>query len=186
MYLRTRQGRVLAAVAAEQHNNPMQFDLQALRQPPGVLSQRQHLGSVLPLFVEPVAAYVLYVCWNTTQSLMGRRDQARLAAAEAKLRKMVADLKVLLVYSCSFHTFWRQACILNSALSASLQDTTRYQKTQALLSKYDPDYVPLSPSPPQNQGVQSPGGSTPFRSLRSADSRGGIKAMPCRPVGLLA
>ena len=74
--------------------------MQALRQPPGVLSQRQHFGSVLPLFVEPVAAYALYVIWNTSQSLMGRRDRAKLAAAEAKLRKMIADLKVLTLLSC--------------------------------------------------------------------------------------
>ena len=68
--------------------------VQALRQPPGVLSQRQHFMSVLPLFVEPIAAYALYVLWNTSQSLLERRDNTKLATAEAKLRKMIAELKV--------------------------------------------------------------------------------------------
>ena len=59
------------------------------------MSQRQHFLSVLPLFVEPVAAYTLYVLWNTSQTLLERREKAKLAAAEAKLRKMVSELKVI-------------------------------------------------------------------------------------------
>lgn len=110
----------------------------ALRQPPGALSHKQHLCSVLPLFVEPIGAYVLYVAWNTSQSLLGRRERAKLAASNTKLRKMITDLK----------------------------DTTRYQKTQALLCKYDPDYVIPSPSPPAKQQLQTPS-RTPLRSIRS-------------------
>lgn len=34
------------------------------------------------------------MAWNTSQSLLGRRERAKLAASNTKLRKMITDLKV--------------------------------------------------------------------------------------------
>ncbi|KAK9813899.1 hypothetical protein WJX73_003957 [Symbiochloris irregularis] len=125
----------------------------ALQQPAGVLSSRQHFMSVLPMFVEPIGAYALYVFWNTLQSVLGKRDKARLAAAEAKLRKMITELK----------------------------DTTHYQKTLSILSKYDPDFVPPSPLPMMGKAEpRTPGGPLPFRSLRSEMPASAVKDTPRR------
>ena len=70
--------------------------LQALQQPPGRLSQRQHINCVLPLFLEPAGTYLLYTAWNLLATLAGRRDAKRLEASTAKRQKMITALKASL------------------------------------------------------------------------------------------
>ena len=76
--------------------------VQAMQQPAGRLSQRQHLNCVLPLFLEPAGTYVLYTAWNLLQTLASTRNRRHLAAGRAKLKKLVAELKVSSFRTCLY------------------------------------------------------------------------------------
>lgn len=67
---------------------------QVLRQPHGKFTAGEHSVRVLPVLVAPLAAYLLHSVLRWGVGVLGRRDAARMKMLEAKLRKMVAELKV--------------------------------------------------------------------------------------------
>lgn len=67
---------------------------QVTRQPPGAYSVRGHFLRVAPTFAWPLVAYLLYAAVAALTSLSGRRARRRLKASEARMRKMLTDLKV--------------------------------------------------------------------------------------------
>ena len=72
--------------------------LQAMNQPPGRLSQRQHMNCILPLFLELLSWGLLRLLWSQATSLGSRRANSRLQKAQAKRKKLLAELKV---HSCA-------------------------------------------------------------------------------------
>ena len=68
--------------------------LQVSKQPAGKYSVRGHFLRVAPVFAWPPVAWLLHsvVMWLT--GWKARRDGARLAAVQARMQKMLADLKV--------------------------------------------------------------------------------------------
>ena len=77
--------------------------LQVSKQPQGSYSVRGHFLRVAPVFAWPPLAWLLHsvVMWLT--GWKARRDGARLAAVQARMQKMLADLKVTAWHAyCSF------------------------------------------------------------------------------------
>lgn len=72
--------------------------LQVTRQPPGAYSVRGHFLRVAPTFAWPMVAYLLYATVVALTSWSGRRSQRQLQASEARMRKMLTDLKVHLPF----------------------------------------------------------------------------------------
>lgn len=94
------------------------FAAWVLRQPEGTYTAQQHAARVSPLLLEPLTAYVLHCSLQWLLKVRDKRLGRRLTTLQTKMKRMVHDLK----------------------------DSTRYEKTQKLLEKYDPEYVPSSPS----------------------------------------
>jgi hypothetical protein len=67
---------------------------QVAKQPAGKYSTRGHFLRVAPVFGWPPLAWTLHgiVMWLT--GWKARRDAARLAGVQARMQKMLADLKV--------------------------------------------------------------------------------------------
>lgn len=101
-----------------------------VQQPTGKFTSMGHAKRVAPAFIAPGLAYVLYTVGDKLRALMDRRADKQIGRLETKLRRMVGELK----------------------------DSTRYQRTQALLQKYDPDQPPPSPAPQHGRlvGPNSP------------------------------
>jgi hypothetical protein len=68
--------------------------LQVQQQPDGTFSTREHSLLVLPLFLEPALAYLLYETCHHALEWRDAKDVFRLKNLDGKLRKMVTDLKV--------------------------------------------------------------------------------------------
>jgi hypothetical protein len=83
-----------------------------MQQPMGKYSSIGHAKRVAPAFIAPIMAYVVYRVTDRLRSLFDRRADAQITRLKEKLTKMVAELK----------------------------DSTRYQRTQALIEKYDPEH----------------------------------------------
>ncbi len=88
-----------------------------MQQPAGTFSPAGHAKRVAPVFLTPAMAWAIFSAADWLRGLADRRADAQMKKLKDKLRKILADLK----------------------------DSTRYQRTQALLQKYDPD---LPPTPP--------------------------------------
>ena len=71
--------------------------VQVAKQPAGKFSARGHFLRVAPVFVWPPLAWALHgsVMWLT--GWKARRDTARLAGVQARMQKMLADLKVTIL-----------------------------------------------------------------------------------------
>ncbi|KAK9842949.1 hypothetical protein WJX74_004808 [Apatococcus lobatus] len=89
------------------------------QQPVGTYTSQEHFVRMLPVFLVPASAYGLYVALSWVLRWVEIRDRARLTGLQAKLKKMLNELK----------------------------DSTRYQKTFQLLQKFDPDFQPPTPAP---------------------------------------
>ena len=68
--------------------------LQAINQPPGSLSQRQHVNCVLPVFLEPAGTFLLWTFWGFVCTLGSKRTDGRLQKAQARRQKLISELKV--------------------------------------------------------------------------------------------
>ena len=82
-----------------------------MQQPMGKYSSTGHAKRVAPAFIAPILAFGVYRVTDRLRSLFDQRADAQIKRLKEKLRKMVAELK----------------------------DSTRYQRTQALIEKYDPE-----------------------------------------------
>jgi hypothetical protein len=80
------------------------------RQPHGTYSPAQQAARVAPAFLAPAAGWLVHRLLSWLQGALDRRSAGRVKVLEGKLRKQVAELK----------------------------DSTRYERTLALLQKYDP------------------------------------------------
>lgn len=140
-----------------------------LRAPPGRYTWRQHSARVSLVFIAPLVALVAYRIAVWLVALADRRGAARRKALQSKLRTMVTELKVgscsasLAMCVCVCVVGQRHASVSLSVVrsvgmdhrcSAAAvfpcsvaQDSTRFDKTQKLLEKYDPDYAPPAPPP---------------------------------------
>lgn len=67
---------------------------QVLRQPPGRFTAAQHSARVAPVLLTPLVAFLLHAALRWLAGALGRRDARRLRQLEARLRKMVGELKV--------------------------------------------------------------------------------------------
>ncbi|DBA73731.1 TPA: hypothetical protein ACH3X2_009707 [Trebouxia sp. C0005] len=94
------------------------FAAWVLRQPEGTYTPQEHALRVSPILIEPLSAYSLHCIIQGLLKIRDKRLTRRLVSLETKMKRMIHDLK----------------------------DSTRYDKTQKLLEKYDPEYVPSSPS----------------------------------------
>ncbi len=83
-----------------------------MQQPVGRYTSIGHAKRVAPAFIAPIMAYGVYLVADKLRSLFDQRADAQIKRLKQKLTKMVADLK----------------------------DSTRYQRTQALIEKYDPEH----------------------------------------------
>ena len=83
----------------------------AARAAPGTLSPGEHFRRVAPLFAEPLAALAALALVRSLGSAVAARDGRQVRRARARLREAVADLK----------------------------DSTRFERTRALLVKFDPE-----------------------------------------------
>jgi len=83
-----------------------------VQQPLGKYSSIDHAKRVAPAFIAPIMAWAVYQVTDRLRSLFDRRADAQIKRLKEKLGKMVAELK----------------------------DSTRYQRTQALIEKYDPEH----------------------------------------------
>ncbi|KAH7616235.1 hypothetical protein Ndes2526B_g08336 [Nannochloris sp. 'desiccata'] len=83
-----------------------------MQQPSGKFSSIGHAKRVAPAFIAPIMAWSVYRVTDRLRSLFDRRADAQIKRLKEKLGKMVAELK----------------------------DSTRYQRTQALIEKYDPEH----------------------------------------------
>ena len=68
---------------------------QVVQQPTGTYTPQGHSLRVAPLFAEPVLAYLLYYIVLGAMHLWDNRDKRRVEVLNKKLRKMVAELKVV-------------------------------------------------------------------------------------------
>eukprot|EP00884_Botryococcus_braunii_P000842 jgi/Botrbrau1/10759/Bobra.180_2s0024.1 len=125
------------------------------QQPDGTFTTREHSLLVLPLFIEPAVAYLVYEMCHHLIEWRDAGDVSRLNMLQGKLRKMVTTLK----------------------------DSTRFAKTQKLLQEYDPDYIPLPPKLPTParqsplKGVQGQAIRASAHSAHRGSSRG-ISLLP--------
>jgi len=87
------------------------------RQPPGVFTPSQHAARVLPVFIAPALAYIVYYSLSYVFKLLDRWTLRKINHSERRLKKVLNELK----------------------------DSSRYDKTLQLLKKYDPDYLPVPP-----------------------------------------
>lgn len=94
-----------------------------VQSPPGTFTYKGHAQRVLPALISPFFAYGIYEVIKTLQNILDRYTDAQIRSHENKLRKSLSELK----------------------------DSTRYQRTQQLLEKYDPDWLP----PAAASGVQA-------------------------------
>jgi hypothetical protein len=84
-----------------------------MQQPQGTWTGMEHAMRMSPVFVGPALAYVIYQCMSVFYGFMMRRTDARILKCQEKSQKILHGLK----------------------------DTMRFDRTQALLSKYDPEYM---------------------------------------------
>ncbi|KFM29279.1 hypothetical protein F751_1655 [Auxenochlorella protothecoides] len=89
------------------------------RAPPATYTYRQHLTLVAPALYAPPAAWLLYRLLSAILQALDSYSARKVALLDSKLRKMVAELK----------------------------ESSRYERTLALLKKYDPEYKPPLPTP---------------------------------------
>ncbi|KAL3140137.1 hypothetical protein ABBQ38_004414 [Trebouxia sp. C0009 RCD-2024] len=94
------------------------FAAWVLRQPEGTYTAQEHALRVSPIVIEPIGAYCIHCVLQWLLKIRDKRLAGRLKSLETKMKRMVHDLK----------------------------DSTRFDKTQKLLEKYDPEYVPSSPN----------------------------------------
>ena len=83
----------------------------AVRAAPGTLTPREHFARVAPLFVEPLFVLAALALVRSLGAAVACRDERRLRGARRRLREAVSDLK----------------------------DSTRFERTMALLVKFDPE-----------------------------------------------
>ena len=76
---------------------------QVVQQPTGTYTPREHSLRVAPLFAEPILAYLLYYIVLGAMHLWDNRDKRRVEVLNKKLRKMVAELKVVYAQSSPCH-----------------------------------------------------------------------------------
>jgi hypothetical protein len=112
-----------------------------VQQPAGTYAPAAHAKRIAPVFLGPALTFAVHALAAQVHALLDRRADKQIAALQTRLRKTVADLK----------------------------DSTRFQRTQALLQKYDPDYAPPAPPP------QAPG-----------PGRGGPAGLPATIAGMAA
>ncbi|KAL4447358.1 hypothetical protein ABPG77_007391 [Micractinium sp. CCAP 211/92] len=122
------------------------------RQPPGTYTQAQQAARVAPTFLAPLIAWLAHRLLGWLQRLLDRRGAARAKQLEAKLRKQVTELK----------------------------DSTRYDRTLALLQKYDPDYAPPKPQPARSARQGATAGQ---QQSASASTPGGLPARAAGAAG---
>ncbi|EFN58202.1 hypothetical protein CHLNCDRAFT_142061 [Chlorella variabilis] len=104
-------------------------------QPPGTYRPAQQAARVAPAFLAPPLGWAAHRLLGWLQAALDARAARRVRQLDGKLRKQVSELK----------------------------DSTRYQRTLALLQKYDPDYVPpkLERTPSARGGRQPLGARAP-------------------------
>lgn len=71
--------------------------IQVQQQPDGTFTTREHSLLVLPMFLEPALAYLLYEVCHHLVEWRDSGDVNRLKMLQGKLRKMVTTLKVRLM-----------------------------------------------------------------------------------------
>lgn len=79
------------------------FCTQVQQQPDGTFTTREHSLLVLPMFLEPALAYLLYEVCHHFVEWRDSGDINRLKMLEGKLRKMITTLKVRLQQLISMH-----------------------------------------------------------------------------------
>ena len=84
-----------------------------MQQPQETWTSMEHAMRMSPVFVGPALAYVIYQFMSMFYGFMMRRTDARILKCQEKSQKILHWLK----------------------------DTMRFDRTQALLSKYDPEYM---------------------------------------------
>lgn len=147
------------------------FAAWVLRQPEGTYTPQEHALRVSPVLIEPLSAYSLHCIIQWLLKIRDKRLIRRLKSLETKMKRMIHDLK----------------------------DSTRYDKTQKLLEKYDPEYVPSSPSkgfsnsthfaPPMTPGLRhrpmssvqaqsNPGMMSPLAGLQRGVGAAGSRVVP--------
>jgi hypothetical protein len=99
-----------------------------LQRPQGTYTAGEQARRVAPVFVAPAVAYALRALLQRLVSILNKAADRHIAALQERQHKALADLK----------------------------DSTRYEKTLALLKKYDPNYAP--PTAPASAAGQRRGG----------------------------
>lgn len=120
-----------------------------VQQPAGTYSSSAHAKRIAPVFAAPALAYALHATVAYLFALLDRRTDKQIRALESKLRKTVSELK----------------------------DSTRFQRTRALLEKYDPDFAP----PPS--AATKPDGAAPARAPAAAQRAAGIATAAAAGAG---
>lgn len=76
------------------HSERFQCNEQVRQQPMGTYTSQEHFVRMLPVFLVPASAYALYMALSWVLRWVEIRDRARLTGLQAKLKKMVNELKV--------------------------------------------------------------------------------------------
>ena len=99
---------------------------QVVQQPTGTYTPQGHSLRVAPLFAEPVLAYLLYYIVLGAMHLWDNRDKRRVEVLNKKLRKMVAELKVVCAQPSPMTTSPSVAAIVSAvhALAYHIQHLT--------------------------------------------------------------
>ena len=95
------QGMCKAFMMAMQPSLSTSMEWQVVQQPTGTYTPQEHSLRVAPLFAEPILAYLLYYVVLGAMHLWDNRDKRRVEVLNKKLRKMVAELKVVYARSSS-------------------------------------------------------------------------------------
>lgn len=122
------QARFLAAFATI-YFIILSYAAWVMQQPSGTYTAAQHAKRISAVFIFPAIAFAVYSVFSQLGAWLDRRADAQIKRHEAKLRKSITELK----------------------------DSTRFERTQEILRKYDPDAAP--PPQPPNPLLQGSGGS---------------------------
>lgn len=68
--------------------------MQVRQQPAGTYNSQEHFVRVLPVFLVPATEWMLYIALRWVLLWVEARDKARKNSLQAKLKKMVNELKV--------------------------------------------------------------------------------------------
>lgn len=90
------------------------------QQPSGRYTSIEHARRIAPVFLAPLLALAVHTVFAQLHAAMDRRADKQIAALQSRLRKTISELK----------------------------DSTRFQRTQALLEKFDPDLQLARAAPP--------------------------------------